>query len=1175
MGKIEKTPAGGTPPKVDGLRQRPDKDASLVNLKKSSIETSKAAKAPKAKQSPGPGWQNLDREDIYRLLTAAFGDDKEAAEYLEKSRQGYEAFKERSDRQTIEEAIKIFVDTFERELKAKPKLKQNQAWLDFLQDLTQRLRFILASKKISPKQRDQAVKELIFRISKKIKIPATFDSLMPPSKAKQLNGGGKGKAKASESLAAGEKGKDKEDKKDNRGPEKPAQKAEKSKAALSQPKAKKTEKSSEPPVEIKPNSSRAKKEKPASEEPAVKKPIDKDKEEIKDKEVKIEFSPEVLKKAEQFGLEENDLAQIKGFNELSAGQQLLALRNLEQITLGRIQEQASLKYKENLRQKNSLARIWQGISKAYQIAKLEKLTAAEIVSGGLTAHQELLEQLAKGLKEFGPQVAMEKDKLIIQYADLPEAGPEQLKTLENFNNAAAKLSQIPYEWSLATANRKEKKQYQQALKQYEKDKAEFLKLAAEKMGEKQAASYLNEIEYKIKMNQFLAANPDLEEDGIAKIKDKKIWHQALKNIATERGIYMIGGSITRAATVSLLGTIGAPVGAAIAGGALARKRAKDFLAESEKAARRGDESDNIVVRKYSKVARVSSKVNKIIEKISVQINKINSENLNEKDLQRIGQKLSVYQKALKINVEWIESKLDRGLINFGPEKQRIVRQYNLVQTLAKGEIYLAEFQLEKRIKDRINKAIASQKLVEEAKKKEYLQDKMIRGATISALFAAAGELLAHYVGWDEKVAHSFDKNKHKLASTFQRQPATKPPAAGVKPPGSHISAPGGHKHIAVSQSQPSPSSPAGGAGVPPASVEPKIAAGLGNKQELAKNLPPVHIKIKKGDSIWTIAQKYLDKRFSRRLAQAAAGNKQALEALRTYNVDHLKDVIMKNPAKYGLPKHFNPTKLTIADLKKIDLDKAFQDAFAGQGPNLNLTPDKIQSILEQKQHLADYFHTHPAAPRTEEGYRAAEAAFQPAHSQPAAPAPPPSSGQSAFQAASPLPSSAGAAAHQPAQPPIAKPAAPKQAVGPKTIAQPHAPAKPAANLTGLSKHLAGAHNLSRPLTPEKIKHIPVNELSGLLKISQVKIKILKSIFAAEHTSPMEKAEHLLTAISKGEISLSQAAKYYAAQIKPDSLKNITDVEAYKMFKKVLYSIIKEGKREQAKLLAHLLSNLSE
>ncbi len=130
------------------------------------------------------------------------------------------------------------------------------------------------------------------------------------------------------------------------------------------------------------------------------------------------------------------------------------------------------------------------------------------------------------------------------------------------------------------------------------------------------------------------------------------------------------------------------------------------------------------------------------------------------------------------------------------------------------------------------------------------------------------------------------------------------------------------------------------------------------------------VDIKRGDSIWSVAEKYLKgNKVYRGLIEI--GDKNTVEALETYNIDRVKDIIVADPQLYGLPEGVDLDKLTISQLKGINWEKAFTDTFPeGKGLTDGLTQEQIDSIVENNKTLRTFFQEHPNAPRASENYEA-------------------------------------------------------------------------------------------------------------------------------------------------------------------------------------------------------------
>jgi len=165
------------------------------------------------------------------------------------------------------------------------------------------------------------------------------------------------------------------------------------------------------------------------------------------------------------------------FDELSFGQQMLVLENLKQLKLGMIHEQGLSESKKQAADAKFLGKILKGISKKYQIAKIEKTTAKEMNKGGIDVYKKELEQLSRGMREFGTEVIFTFGKLEIQYASKKDFNLDYREGIDQFNKIATEFSKIPDEWSKETASKKEQEKYRNAEKKYELAKKDILNLS--------------------------------------------------------------------------------------------------------------------------------------------------------------------------------------------------------------------------------------------------------------------------------------------------------------------------------------------------------------------------------------------------------------------------------------------------------------------------------------------------------------------------------------------------------------------------------------------------------------------------------------------------------------------------------------------------------------------------
>jgi hypothetical protein len=302
----------------------------------------------------------------------------------------------------------------------------------------------------------------------------------------------------------------------------------------------------------------------------------------------------------RFNINKEELESIAGWNDLSEGQKALAFENLQQLTLGRIQDEAIDKYQSKKAVANWSVGLWRGAFKKYYVAKEQKDTAAEIQKGGLVVHGETLGKLVQGMQYNGPEVEINNNgQLEILYAGKAEDYAKELENgrqdlseedkgkVDNFNKIATKFSRLPYEWSLPSASKKQHREFEKIRVDYESAIGDIIKLKEKKLGnEREAALSVKEIDYKVRMNQFLNTHPEAEKK-LHEINSNEVWSRALNNTIFERGGYMGFGFGARMASTAFIGYAVAPLFAAVTAGHLAYRRAKEAITETEQAARRG------------------------------------------------------------------------------------------------------------------------------------------------------------------------------------------------------------------------------------------------------------------------------------------------------------------------------------------------------------------------------------------------------------------------------------------------------------------------------------------------------------------------------------------------------------------------------------------------------------
>ena len=321
----------------------------------------------------------------------------------------------------------------------------------------------------------------------------------------------------------------------------------------------------------------------------------------------VAFEHSVAKQFEEkFGIQEADLRAIEGFSELSPGQQLLVLKNLEQIALTDIKREARTQQKDEWAKTPALRRIWKqiysfGMNPEHRIAELEKEILAKQRDGMsgdparekiLAEHLANLEQLAKVAAE-GPDVVVKEggeiemlyvsEKDSIASSEDHALTPEEKKLFEEFNAVASEFAKFPREWGYETEEpgmverwlSGDRRRYKAVSESYFKARANMLALYTEKLGEQGDPDYIkstmlamNRIDERIQLNQLFNNHPDAEK-ALEQVEDQNTIFAAAKEFWKSKGMFIAGGVLARFATIAISGGVMLPaifgIGAGVGG----------------------------------------------------------------------------------------------------------------------------------------------------------------------------------------------------------------------------------------------------------------------------------------------------------------------------------------------------------------------------------------------------------------------------------------------------------------------------------------------------------------------------------------------------------------------------------------------------------------------------------
>ena len=312
-----------------------------------------------------------------------------------------------------------------------------------------------------------------------------------------------------------------------------------------------------------------------------------------------EIAPDVFASfQERFpGISKESLESMEGFTDLSRGQQKMILENLSQLTVGRINKEAidgeAEEFAEKQKDSKFLGKVWNGprrvVMKGHDVVLEKKQLAKDIQNGGMEVHKTSLEQLVRGMKNLGPEVMEKADgTLEIQLIETKGMSPELSGVVEVFNEQGTALSKIPYEWSLDTATNTQKEAYANAKESYELQRGTVMKRMAEAGGEEMAVKAMAHTDSVIEMQRFIQTCPDAVKE-LKKIENESAWYASLKNVSTEKGMYMALGYGARSAIGVMAGFVAAPAVAAVSAGIRGWRKAGAELVAQDAAQRRGEE----------------------------------------------------------------------------------------------------------------------------------------------------------------------------------------------------------------------------------------------------------------------------------------------------------------------------------------------------------------------------------------------------------------------------------------------------------------------------------------------------------------------------------------------------------------------------------------------------------
>ncbi len=460
----------------------------------------------------------------------------------------------------------------------------------------------------------------------------------------------------------------------------------------------------------------------------------------KNKELTDAQQEKIIKEFEVLGVTEEELSQVEGFNELSFGKKILVARNLKQFVFEQSLAKAEERFQEDNTRSGFVKRVFNSLTKRFQIARLRTASLNEILNDKET-FLRFISEVSKGVKEGAPEVEIIGDKVKFDYfkdvAD--ELNESERDVLNWFNDAAFDLSNLPLEYGYKDAGKEKINEFRNAENNFNEAKNELLKIFKDKYGEKQATLMIKDAEVKVSLTRMFVDSPGMDE-AIQSIKDDNLWKKALGDILVERSGYFVAGFALRSAAWSAVGAAGLPMAASALGAYMAKKRSVEEIERMRVSARMGGEKNDIT-KNVSRYDVLIKRLDNFVERIK-----------NEDDPQKKDKIVT----SLNLRIDEVRRKLENGLVDFG--KDSIVGQNALIDALGRAIVfaYVGDKNREAKIKDRLDRWIERSDKNISKKEKEFIKENLYKGALFGATFSTLGylahELASSWFGWDREVS---------------------------------------------------------------------------------------------------------------------------------------------------------------------------------------------------------------------------------------------------------------------------------------------------------------------------------------------------------------------------------------------------------------------------------------
>jgi len=443
---------------------------------------------------------------------------------------------------------------------------------------------------------------------------------------------------------------------------------------------------------------------------------------------------------------ENLIQEVPDFSFMSEGQRAYILRKSEEQSFEHIQEKSDEEFQKIMSKGGRATRFFRRIFKSNSIRrKTKKSTLEQHQALGLAAMKEDISHMTQHVKDGGWDIALDESKAGYRIEYIPESKDGSSRIAQEYNKAATNLSDIPYEWSLATATPAQKKAFQKAHGEFKAVEKQLRETAKDSSPEDHAVMVekIMGLETQVELNQFFSSYPDIS-GKLKNIENSNVWSDLKNKFILGASSTALGGT-ARFLSKSLWGLGGAVGASSIVGGILAWRRKNKEFKEDSMAARRGQD----LKKTTDKVFEADKNTNRIYKLID-QLDRAKDEKSKERTLE-----------ALENRLQLLDERLKDGRINFGKAKDQLKNKHHLMEAMTAAHMFRYELSQNEETNEVSNRVLkyfdAQDKASKKSRRTERVKAVAI-GATIGAAGAAAGWMIADYFMGGRDASGLLDNN---------------------------------------------------------------------------------------------------------------------------------------------------------------------------------------------------------------------------------------------------------------------------------------------------------------------------------------------------------------------------------------------------------------------------------